>query len=192
MTNFLWHLATNKTEYIINPKNMPKGLTDHLSYVYWELLIFKTRQNSFLLYFLTLKQKKKISEFSSSPKGSSNNDLALLKIQRKGDGSGIQLSSSVAPACLPLDDTPQKPGTACTVSGWGQIDGESLLICRWVLICRLWVIVVDLSLFSCWKKCPMFMVESGIWTSDLIKVINRYRFSTIHGTLKNDNLRHPN
>ncbi len=63
MTNFLWHLATNKTEYIINPKNMPKGLTDLLSYVYWELLIFKTRKNSFLLYFLTLKQKKNFGIF---------------------------------------------------------------------------------------------------------------------------------
>ena len=56
--------------------------------------------------------------------GDISHDLALLKIQRKGDGSGIRLSNSVAPACLPREDTPQKPGTECIVSGWGQIDGE--------------------------------------------------------------------
>jgi hypothetical protein len=61
----------------------------------------------------------------SLSKGSVINDLALLKIQRKGDGSGIRFSNSVAPACLPREETPQKPGTECTVSGWGKTKGRS-------------------------------------------------------------------
>jgi hypothetical protein len=80
----------------------------------------------FIFCFLQNRNKEFQIFYFSSPKGSFNNDLAILKIQRKGDGTGIQLSSSVAPACLPLDDTPQKAGTECTVSGWGKIDGEFL------------------------------------------------------------------
>jgi hypothetical protein len=30
----------------------------------------------------------------------------------------------VLPACLPFDDTMHNGDTECTVSGWGQIDGE--------------------------------------------------------------------
>ena len=54
--------------------------------------------------------------------GRHSNDVALIKIRRKGDGSGIVFSDRVAPACLPMHDTPQKPGTECVISGWGKTD----------------------------------------------------------------------
>ena len=51
-----------------------------------------------------------------------SNDIALIKIRRKGDGAGIRFSEMISPACLPSPDTPQEPGTDCVISGWGKID----------------------------------------------------------------------
>ena len=53
-------------------------------------------------------------------------DLALVKLKRKGDGSGLEFSEFITPACLPSLDTPDKEGTVCKVSGWGKTDGERL------------------------------------------------------------------
>lgn len=57
--------------------------------------------------------------------GRYSNDIALIKLRRKGDGSGIQFSDRVSPACLPQKDTPQKPGTECVISGWGKTASNS-------------------------------------------------------------------
>ena len=50
-------------------------------------------------------------------------DIALVRIRRKGDGSGINLSSKsglVRPACLPpKDSSTNEDGKLCTVAGWG-------------------------------------------------------------------------
>ena len=63
-------------------------------------------------------------DYSSPVDGRWSNDLALIKIRRKGDGRGIQFSNQVAPACLPAYDSPQKSGTDCVVSGWGKTNGK--------------------------------------------------------------------
>ena len=52
-----------------------------------------------------------------------SNDIALLKLRRKGS-MGITFTENVAPVCLPTYDTPQKPGKNCIVSGWGKTDGK--------------------------------------------------------------------
>lgn len=52
-----------------------------------------------------------------------NNDLALLRVKTGRGGAGIQLGRNVLPACLPQPSTPYKPGTECTISGWGSIGG---------------------------------------------------------------------
>jgi len=49
-----------------------------------------------------------------------SNDIALVKLRRKGNGQGINFSEKVGPVCLPSYDSPQKPGTECVVSGWGK------------------------------------------------------------------------
>ena len=54
-----------------------------------------------------------------------SNDIALVKLRRKGNGQGIVFSEKVGPVCLPSYDSPQKPGTECVVSGWGKTDGKS-------------------------------------------------------------------
>ena len=54
-----------------------------------------------------------------------SNDIALVKLRRKGNGQGIDFSEKVGPVCLPSYDSPQKPGTECVVSGWGKTDGKS-------------------------------------------------------------------
>ena len=50
-------------------------------------------------------------------------DIALVRIRRKGDGSGINLSSKsglVRPACLPpKNSNANEDGMMCTVAGWG-------------------------------------------------------------------------
>jgi len=51
-----------------------------------------------------------------------SNDIALVKLRRKGNGQGIDFSEKVGPVCLPSYDSPQKPGTECVVSGWGKTD----------------------------------------------------------------------
>jgi len=51
-----------------------------------------------------------------------SNDIALVKLRRKGNGLGIDFSEKVGPVCLPSYDSPQKPGTECVVSGWGKTD----------------------------------------------------------------------
>lgn len=56
--------------------------------------------------------------------GRFSNDLALIKLRRKGHGGGIQFSDKVAPACLPPPDAAQKPGTECTIAGWGKTNGK--------------------------------------------------------------------
>ena len=53
-----------------------------------------------------------------------SNDLALIKIRRKGDGSGIQFSDNVGPACLPSLETEQYAGLQCEVSGWGMVNPD--------------------------------------------------------------------
>ena len=62
---------------------------------------------------------------SSWKAGTFSNDLALIKISRKGNGQGIQFSENVGPACLPTSDTNQEDGTECIVSGWGKIDSKN-------------------------------------------------------------------
>jgi len=50
-------------------------------------------------------------------------DIALIKIRRKGDGTGIELSGKsglVRPACLPSRNSDvDKDASACTIAGWG-------------------------------------------------------------------------
>ena len=53
-----------------------------------------------------------------------SNDIALVKLRRKGNGQGIDFSEKVGPVCLPSYDSPQKPGTECVVSGWGKTNGK--------------------------------------------------------------------
>ena len=62
--------------------------------------------------------------FSNYEDGMFSNDIALIKIRRKGDGAGIRFSDMVSPACLPAPDTPQDPGTDCVISGWGKINSK--------------------------------------------------------------------
>ena len=57
-----------------------------------------------------------------------SNDIALVKLRRKGNGQGIDFSEKVGPVCLPSYDSPQKPGTECVVSGWGKTDGKSIIM----------------------------------------------------------------
>ena len=51
-------------------------------------------------------------------------DIALIKIRRKGDGSGIQLdnkSGLVRPACLPSKTTNiENDANICSIAGWGE------------------------------------------------------------------------
>ena len=64
-------------------------------------------------------------------------DIALIKIRRKGDGTGIELSGKsglVRPACLPSRKSDvEKEANTCTIAGWGDTkskkDDESCL--RW-------------------------------------------------------------
>lgn len=58
--------------------------------------------------------------FSSPIDGRFSNDVAVIKLRRKGDGSAIQFTDKVAPVCLPAHDAPQKSGTECYISGWGK------------------------------------------------------------------------
>ena len=60
-----------------------------------------------------------------STEGRYSNDAALIRIRRKGDGSGINFTKNIAPACLPSHDTPAKPGTECFVAGWGKTESKS-------------------------------------------------------------------
>lgn len=48
------------------------------------------------------------------------NDLALIRLRRKGDGSGLKFNDFVTPACVPTYDVPDKEGTTCIVAGWGN------------------------------------------------------------------------
>ena len=50
-------------------------------------------------------------------------DIALIKIRRKGDGSGIQLSGKsglVRPACLPSKSAIDDDTESCIIAGWGD------------------------------------------------------------------------
>ncbi len=56
-----------------------------------------------------------------------SNDIALVKLRRKGDGSGIRFSDNVAPACLPDPDdenTVFRPGMHCVIAGWGRTENK--------------------------------------------------------------------
>ena len=68
--------------------------------------------------------KDNFTFFSNYEDGMFSNDIALIKIRRKGDGAGIRFSDMVSPACLPAPDTPQDPGTDCVISGWGKINSK--------------------------------------------------------------------
>ena len=58
---------------------------------------------------------------SSSPiLGRYSNDIALVKLRRKGNGKGIKFSANVAPACLPQSHTTFDPETECIIAGWGK------------------------------------------------------------------------
>ena len=48
------------------------------------------------------------------------NDLALIRLRRKGDGSGLKFNDFVTPVCVPTYEIPDKEGTTCTVAGWGS------------------------------------------------------------------------
>lgn len=95
-----------------------------------EYMVLHPQYKLISLYYLPNKWLLCIVMFMyfSNPEGTISNDLALLKIQRKGDGNGIQFTDLVAPACLPLEDTPQKPGTECTISGWGRTDCKNCTV----------------------------------------------------------------
>ena len=51
-------------------------------------------------------------------------DIALIKIRRKGDGTGIELSGKsglVRPACLPSRNSDaEKDASTCSIAGWGD------------------------------------------------------------------------
>ena len=49
-----------------------------------------------------------------------NNDIAVIKI-KPVNGKGVKITSRVKPACLPSPSTSYKPGTECTISGWGSL-----------------------------------------------------------------------
>lgn len=69
------------------------------------------------------------SSFTSSPvDGRYSNDIALVKIRRKGDGSGIRFSDNVAPACLPDKYSEFREGMHCVIAGWGKTESEENLI----------------------------------------------------------------
>ena len=61
--------------------------------------------------------------WNSNEDGTFSNDLALIKIRRKG-ALGIDFTDNVGPACLPSEETEQPDGLQCEVSGWGKIDGK--------------------------------------------------------------------
>ena len=50
-----------------------------------------------------------------------NNDIAVIRIRRKGDGSGITFSEKVSPACLPRRAFEE--GKECFIAGWGKTQG---------------------------------------------------------------------
>jgi len=55
-------------------------------------------------------------QFKTSKGG---HDIALIKLQTV-NGKGIVFGSSVQPICLPTSEEVYKPGTWCSVSGWGM------------------------------------------------------------------------
>ena len=59
--------------------------------------------------------------FSLSRDGIYNNDIAVIRIRRKGDGKGITFSERVSPACLPRKAFEE--GKECFIAGWGKTHG---------------------------------------------------------------------
>ena len=51
-----------------------------------------------------------------------NNDIAVIRIRRKGDGKGITFSERVSPACLPRRAFEE--GKECFIAGWGKTHGS--------------------------------------------------------------------
>ena len=51
--------------------------------------------------------------------GHLNNDIALIRIKKKGN-QGIRFGSHVQPICLPSLKTDYVPGMNCTIAGWGS------------------------------------------------------------------------
>ena len=76
-----------------------------------------------------IEDMKKHPRWNNMEDGRFSNDLALIKIRRKGDGSGIQFSDNVGPACLPSLETEQYGGLQCEVSGWGKINAKAYADC---------------------------------------------------------------
>ena len=60
--------------------------------------------------------------FFLSRDGIYNNDIAVIRIRRKGDGSGITFSEKVSPACLPRRAFEE--GKECFIAGWGKTKGQ--------------------------------------------------------------------
>ena len=60
--------------------------------------------------------------FFLSRDGIYNNDIAVIRIRRKGDGSGITFSEKVSPACLPRRAFEE--GKECFIAGWGKTQGQ--------------------------------------------------------------------
>ena len=59
-------------------------------------------------------------------KSDAKHDIALIKIRRKGDGSGIELdgkSGLVRPACLPSQNANnERNSNTCSIAGWGNTE----------------------------------------------------------------------
>ncbi len=45
----------------------------------------------------------------------------MIRIRRKGDGSGISFGPKVSPACIPQGEIDFEDGVECFVAGWGKL-----------------------------------------------------------------------
>ncbi len=110
--NTIWALWMRKSRYSIS--KMSSSISIGSKYQLWPLLI-KIHQHP-----LCWKHN-----CSSPREGRYSNDIALVKLRRKGDRSGIRFSSNVAPACLPEKDLEFESGTDCVIAGWGKTQGKN-------------------------------------------------------------------
>lgn len=51
-------------------------------------------------------------------KGPYSNDISIIKVASNND-AGISFNTHVKPICLPKQDEMSRPGTWCSVTGWG-------------------------------------------------------------------------
>ncbi|QQP49145.1 Serine protease 79, partial [Caligus rogercresseyi] len=63
-----------------------------------------------------------------------NNDIALIRIQPKADGSGIKFGSRVVPICLPTKNVQYSPDLECIISGWGSTSISELGFTRFLKV----------------------------------------------------------